>query len=108
MTLKMTVENAVQAKKEIEKLETQGYTHDDIYIFAHDKKRGKDITKALDTEEVGMKEQGFLDSMKNMTSSRGDELRAKLAAAGLTEQEAAQYEEELDKGKLVIVANKNV
>lgn len=107
MTLKMTVENAVQAKKEIEKLETQGYTHDDIYIFAHDKKRGKDITKALDTEEVGMKEQGFLDSMKNMTSSRGDELRAKLAAAGLTEQEAAQYEEELDKGKLVIVANKN-
>ncbi|MBT2570675.1 general stress protein [Planococcus sp. ISL-110] len=108
MTLKMTVENAVQAKKEIEKLETQGYTHDDIYIFAHDKKRNKDITKALDTEEVGMKEQGFLDSMKNMTSSRGDELRAKLAAAGLSDQEAEQYEEELDKGKLVIVANKNV
>ncbi|ANU09046.1 hypothetical protein A1A1_06877 [Planococcus antarcticus DSM 14505] len=108
MTLKMTVENAVQARKEIEKLAAQGYTHDDIYIFAHDKKRGKDITKALDTEEVGMKEQGFLDSMKNMTSSRGDELRAKLAAAGLSDQEAEQYEEELDKGKLVIVANKNV
>lgn len=108
MTLKMTVENAVQAKKEIEKLETQGYTHDDIYIFAHDKKRNKDITKALDTEEVGVKEQGFLNSMKNMTSSRGDELRAKLAAAGLSDQEAEQYEEELDKGKLVIVANKNV
>lgn len=108
MTLKMTVENAVQAKKEIEKLETQGYSHDDIYIFAHDKKRSKDITKALDTEEVGIKEQGFLDSMKNMTSSRGDELRAKLAAAGLSDQEAEQYEEELDKGKLVIVANKNI
>ncbi|MDQ0429785.1 hypothetical protein QOZ98_002613 [Planomicrobium stackebrandtii] len=108
MTLKMTVENAVQAKKEIEKLETQGYTHDDIYIFAHDKKRNKDITKALDTEEVGVKEQGFLNSMKNMTSSRGDELRAKLAAAGLSDQEAEQYEEELDKGKLVIVANKNI
>ena len=108
MTLKMTVENALQAKKEIEKLETQGYSLDDIYIFAHDKKRGKDITKALDTEEVGVKEQGFLDSMKNMTSSRGDELRAKLAAAGLSDQEAEQYEEELDKGKLVIVANKSV
>ena len=108
MTLKMTVENALQAKKEIEKLETQGYTLDDIYIFAHDKKRTKDITKALDTEEVGVKEQGFLDSMKNMTSSRGDELRAKLAAVGLSDQEAEQYEEELDKGKLVIVANKSV
>lgn len=108
LTLKMTVENAVQAKKEIEKLEAQGFTHDDIYIFAHDKKRNKDITKALDTEEVGIKEQGFLDSMKNMTSSRGDELRAKLAAAGLSDQEAEQYEEELDKGKLVIVANKDI
>lgn len=107
MTIKMTVENAVQAKAEIEKLETQGFTHDDIYIFAHDKKRQKHVTDALDTESVGMKEQGFLDSMKNMTSSRGDELRAKMAGAGLTEQEAADYEEELDKGKLVIIANKN-
>lgn len=107
MTIKMTVENAVQAKAEIEKLETQGFSHDDIYVFAHDKKREKHVTDALDTESVGMKEQGFLDSMKNMTSSRGDELRAKMAGAGLTEQEAADYEEELDKGKLVIIANKN-
>ena len=107
MTLKLTVENALQAKTEIENLQTQGFTHDDIYIFAHDKNRQKDITDALDTESVGMKEQGFLDSMKNMTVSRGDELRAKMAAAGLTEQEAADYEEELDKGKLVIIATKN-
>ena len=107
MTIKMTVENALQAKKEIEKLETQGFTHDDIYIFAHDKHRQKDVTDALDTESVGFKEQGFLNSMKNMTSSRGDELRAKMEGAGLTKQEAADYEEELDKGKLVIIANKN-
>ncbi|MFX3675146.1 MAG: general stress protein [Paenisporosarcina sp.] len=106
MTLKLTVENALQAKMEIEKLETQGFTHDDIYIFAHDKDRSKDITNALDTESVGMKEQGFLNSMKNMTSSRGDELRAKMAAVGLSTQEAEQYEKELDKGKLVLIAHK--
>lgn len=107
LTIKMTVENALQAKTEIDKLASQGYDHDDIYIFAHDKKRQKDVTDALDTESVGMKEQGFLDSMKNMTSSRGDELRAKMEGAGLTKQEAEEYEEELDKGKLVIIANKN-
>lgn len=107
LTIKMTVENALQAKTEIEKLATQGYEYDDIYIFAHDKKRQKDVTDALDTESVGMKEQGFLDSMKNMTSSRGDELRAKMEGAGLTKQEAEEYEEELDKGKLVIIANKD-
>lgn len=107
MTVKFTVENAVQAKTEIEKLEAQGYTHDDIYVFAHDKRREADIAKALDTESVGMKEQGFLDNMKNMTVSRGDELRSKMAAAGLSDQEAEEYEEELDKGKLVIIATKN-
>ncbi len=107
MVIKLTVENAVQAKAEIEKLESQGFTHDDIYIFAHDPDRTKHITKALDTESVGVKEQGFLDSLKNVTSSRGDELRTKLAAAGLTTEEAAEYEEVLDEGKLVIVANKD-
>lgn len=106
MTVKKTVENAVQAKQEIESLVTQGYTHDEIYIFAHDKKRSDHITDALDTEEVGMKEQGFLDSMKNMFSSRGDELRSKMEAAGLTTDEAATAESELDQGKLIVIAKK--
>ncbi|MGK7378847.1 general stress protein [Planococcus sp. 1R117A] len=107
MTVKMTVENALQAKAEIEKLEAQGFTHDDIYVFAHDKRREADIADALDTEKVGMVEQGFLNNLKNMTVSRGDQLRAEMAAAGLTKEEAEEYEEELDKGKLVIIANKN-
>lgn len=106
MVLKKIVENAVQAKKEIDELTTQGYTHDDIYIFAHDKKRADNITDALDTESVGMKEQGFLDSMKNMFTSRGDELRSKMEAAGLTAEDAADAEKELDHGKLVLIAKK--
>ena len=106
MTVKLTGENAVQAKSEIEKLESQGYSKDDIYVFAHDKKRSDDITDALDTEKVGIKEQGFLDSMKNMFTSRGDELRTKMEAAGLTKEEAASAEEELDQGKLVLIAKK--
>ena len=107
MTVKLTVENAVQAKAEIERLEAQGFTHDDIYIFAHEKERTQDITDALGTESVGISEQGFFESMKNLTNSRGDELRAKMAAVGLTEHEASEYEKELDKGKLVVVAHKN-
>ena len=106
MVIKKIVENAVQAKSEIDELTRQGYTHDDIYIFAHDKKRSDNISDALDTEEVGMKEQGFLDSMKNMFSSRGDELRSKMEAAGLTAEDAADAERELDHGKLVLIVNK--
>ena len=106
MTKKLTVENAVQAKTEIERLETDGYSRDEIYIFAHFKKRNKDISDALDTEEVGLKEQGILENMKNMFSSRGDELRSKMEAAGLSTEEAAAAEEELDQGKLIIIAKK--
>ena len=106
MSVQLIVENAVQAKEEIEKLETQGYSRDQVYVFAHFKKRDDDINDALDTEKIGIQEQGFLDSLKNMFSSRGDELRSKMEAAGLSKQEAANAEEELDKGKLIIIANK--
>lgn len=105
MISKITVENVVQAKAEVERLVGEGFAHDDIYIFAHDEKRGKDITKGLDTENVGIAEEGVLNSMKNLFSSRGDELRSKMAAAGLTTEEAAAAEEELDEGKLIIIAN---
>ncbi len=106
MAIKHTVENVVQAKEEVEKLVAEGYSHDEIYIFAHDEKRGKDITEALETEKVGVAEEGLWSKMKNLVSSRGDELRSQMHAAGLTEDEAATAESELDLGKLVIIANK--
>lgn len=106
MTVKLTVENALQAKEEIEKLETQGYSKDHIHIFAHFKERADDINDALNTSDVGMKEQGFLESMKNLFTSRGDELRSKMESIGLSKEEAAAAEAELDKGKLIIIAHK--
>lgn len=100
------VENVVGAKTKIETLTAEGYTKDDIYIFAHDKHRSEDITEGTGTESIGVKEQGIIESMGNLFKSRGDELRAKMKAAGMNQTEADTYEEELDKGKLVIVANK--
>lgn len=106
MTIKKTVENVVQAKEEVQQLLADGYTHDEIYIFAHDEKRGTDITDALETEKVGVAEEGVLNKLKNLFSSRGDELRSQMHGAGLSEDEAATAESELDQGKLVIIANK--
>ncbi|MEI2665895.1 general stress protein [Rossellomorea vietnamensis] len=102
----LTVENAVEAKKEIDMFTSEGYTKDDIYVFAHDKHRSKHITEATNTESTGIKEQGILESMSNMFNSRGDELRSKMKSVGMNQAEADAYEEELDKGKLVIVASK--
>ncbi|KAB7709145.1 general stress protein [Bacillus aerolatus] len=107
MVTTKTVENALQAKSEIEGLLAQGYSLDDVYILAHDEHRSEDVSDALHTNEVGMKEQGVLNSMGNMFKSRGDELRSKMESLGLSQQEAETYEKELDKGKLVLIANKH-
>ncbi len=101
-----TVENVVEAKKEIDTFTSEGYTKDEIYVFAHDKHRSEHITEATDTEATGLKEQGIIESMGNLFNSRGDELRTKMKAVGMNQSEADTYEEELDKGKLVIVASK--
>ncbi|OCA85168.1 general stress protein [Pseudobacillus wudalianchiensis] len=107
MVTTKTVENAVQAKHEIEGLLAQGYSLDDVYLLAHDEHRGEDISEALHTNEVGMEEQGVFGSMSNIFKSRGDELRSKMESLGLSQQEADTYEKELDKGKLVLIANKH-
>lgn len=105
MTVKLTVENAIQAKQEIEKLETQEYTRENIFVFAYSKIRTDDINEELDTKDAGLNEQRFLESRANMFTSRGDELRSKMEALGLSKEEAAVAEKELDQGKLVILAN---
>ncbi|WP_409296164.1 general stress protein [Peribacillus sp. SCS-26] len=96
------IENGVQAKEKIESLSGTGFNEENIYLFAHDKERSEHLTENTDTAEVGG---GLFGSIKNVFSSRGDELRNKMQTLGLTEAEADQYEKELDKGKVVLVAS---
>lgn len=98
------VENGVQATEQINLLETQGFTKENIYIFAHSQDRSEHLTEATETDDMGIKEQGLFDSIGNIFKSRGDELRSKFESLGLSKQEADQYEVELDKGRLVLVA----
>jgi hypothetical protein len=101
------VENGVQAKKEIDEFMMQGYTKDDIYLLAHNKDRSEDLTDALDIKEISVAEQGILDSVANVFRTRGDELRSKLESLGLSADEAALYEKDMDLGKVVVVAAKS-
>ncbi len=99
------VENGVQATEKINSFEAAGFGKENIYIFAHDEDRGEHLTEATETGGMGFKEQGFFDSIGKMYKSRGDELRNKFESLGLSKQEAEQYERELDKGRLVLVAS---
>ncbi|MFB5193732.1 general stress protein [Neobacillus sp. KR4-4] len=100
------VENGLQAKQEIEQLLNQGFSKDEVYLLAHSKERSEDLSEALETNEIGVSEQGFLDSIANVFRSRGDELRSKMESLGLSDTEAQQFEKELDKGRVVVVAAK--
>ncbi|MEH7334254.1 general stress protein [Neobacillus drentensis] len=100
------VENGVQARKEIEQFIMDGYTKDEIYLLAHDQHRSEDLTDQLDISSIGVAEEGVLDSLANVFRTRGDELRSKLESLGLSTNEAERFEEELDHGKVVVVASK--
>ncbi|MBM7690622.1 hypothetical protein JOC77_000025 [Peribacillus deserti] len=102
------IENGVQAKEKIESLSGTGFSEESIFLFAHDKDRSEHLTENTNTQEIGMKEQGFLSSLGNVFKSRGDELRSKMQSLGLTKEEADLYEKELDRGKVVLVASDEV
>lgn len=101
------VENGVQAKQEIEQLMMQGYSKDEIYLLAHDRHRSEDLTESLDLNDISVQEQGVLDSIANVFRTRGDELRSKLESLGVSSNDAERYEEELDHGKVIVVAAKS-
>ncbi|MDP4163977.1 MAG: general stress protein [Bacillota bacterium] len=104
MTKVRVVENGVQATEKINTLMTEGYTKEEIFLFAHDENRSEHLTEATDTGEMGIMEKGLFTSVGNLFKSRGDELRSHFESLGLSQQQAMDYEKELDKGRLVLVA----
>jgi len=98
------VENGVQAKREIAHFMMEGFTKDEIYLLAHDENRSEHLTEALEISAVGAGEQGIFESIANVFRSRGDELRAKLESLGLSAAAAERCEEQMDHGKIVVVA----
>ncbi|UII55804.1 general stress protein [Cytobacillus spongiae] len=101
----LVAENGVEATQSIEALQSDGYDKEHVYIFAHDKNRSENLTSATSTGDVGIKEQGFFESIGNLFRTRGDELRSKMRSVGMSQVEAERYEEVLDTGKLVIVGS---
>ncbi|MCD7034748.1 general stress protein [Metabacillus sp. GX 13764] len=101
------IENGVQAVEKIKSLEAEGITKDSIYLLAHDPKRSEDLTEGTHTHEVGMSNEGIFNSVANVFRSRGDELRSKMVSLGLSQTEAEQMEEQLDEGKVLLIAQEN-
>ncbi|HEY9581492.1 MAG TPA: general stress protein [Savagea sp.] len=103
MTKRIDVENVVKAKEVIDELVKEGTPHDQIYVFSHEEDLEEKMAEYFGTEEVGVKEEGVVNKIKNIFSKRGDELRSQFQSLGLSEVSAAEAEEVLDDGRLVVV-----
>lgn len=98
--LVMTEEQAIEA---IRSFRREGYALEEIYVLAHDDKTTEGLADLMDTNKVGLYEEGIANTFANLFRSRGDQLRSKMHSLGLTKEEAAQFEGELDKGKIMVM-----
>lgn len=98
------VDNILEARKKIEEINHQGYGKEKVYVLTHDKKRTEEIAEHIDSNEIGLVEEGVLVAVANLFRSTGNELRAKMRSMGVTSEHAEHLEEEMDKGKIVILA----
>lgn len=102
------VENGIQAVETVKELRDADYLAENIFVLAHSEDRTDRIADKADAKEIGLKEEGVFDSIANLFRSRGDELRAKIVSVGFTEAEADYYEKELDKGKVLVIAQRGM
>jgi hypothetical protein len=98
------VNNILEARKQIDSLQHEGYWKENVFVLTHDKKRTEHVSENTDGNEIGISEEGILTAIANLFRSTGDELRAKLKSMGVSAERAEHLEEQLDKGKIVILA----
>jgi len=98
------VESGVGALSAVRELNVRGFNQDDIFVLAHEEDREDSLSEWTNANKIGVTEEGVFNALANLFRSRGDELRAKLESVGLTEREAEHYEQELDRGKVLVIA----
>ncbi|MFE5321030.1 general stress protein [Paenibacillus sp. NPDC056579] len=99
--LVMTEEQAIE---EIRAFRREGYALEEIYVLAHDDKTTEGLADLMNTNKVGLYEEGIANSFANLFRSKGDQLRSKMQSLGLSEAESNHFEKELDMGKILVMA----
>ncbi|CEA00363.1 General stress protein 17M [Jeotgalicoccus saudimassiliensis] len=90
-------------KEAIEILKSNKVDSKEIYVITHDDDRTKRIADNSGANVIGMSEQGVADAVKTSFRKKGDELRNKLESVGFDENQAVQYEAQLDKGVVYLI-----
>ena len=110
MAVLKSVENGVQAKSVIESFIAEGYVRDHIHVFANSNKRAEDIADFFNvdagaTAETTENDKGVVAAIKNFFQMTPDDLHHQLSNLGVSEQEHATAKDDLEAGKILIIAH---
>jgi len=98
------VENGVQVVETIRELRTTGYTGNQLFVLAYDLQRTDQVAKAAGAQPViSDTDQPEMEDIQILTSN-AQELRERIAGMGFSERESAYYEEQLELGKVLVIA----
>lgn len=95
--------NDEKLMQDVTSLKNQGIDNKDIYILSHDDDRTDRIANNVNANTIGLSEQDFKNVISNIFSKQGDELRTKLQEIGFSQEEAEEYEEDMDEGKVLLI-----
>lgn len=102
----LVVRDGMEAVETVQQLQRSGYAKSQIYVLAHDKVQTHALVDTAEVNHIDVREQGMLEALANLFRSRGAELRSALQSVGLTREQADRYEEELDKGNILVLARR--
>ncbi|WP_307893615.1 general stress protein [Bacillus swezeyi] len=88
--------------KDVEELKSIGVAREDLYVLSHDDDRTERIADNAEANTIGAEETGLKHAVGNIFHKKGDELRNKIHEIGFSKQEADQFEERLDEGKVLL------
>ncbi|MBM0868240.1 pyrroline-5-carboxylate reductase [Staphylococcus auricularis] len=83
----------------IEKLVDNGISNEDIFVLSHDDDRTTRIVNNTGINHINYNKYDLGESF----DKKGDELREKLQEVGLTEDQASEYEADMDEGKVFLL-----
>jgi hypothetical protein len=95
--------NDEHLSESIDKLRKNGVNEDDIYMLAHDNDHDRRARKSNDSNKIGVSVTGVGTATKNIFRGKSDKLISKMKEIGFEQSKAQKLEEELDKGKTLLV-----
>jgi len=91
-------------QNKVRELHDEGFKKDHIYVLTHSAEGTEYVAEFTGAEQISMAEEGLFTSIANLFRSRSEELKAKIRALGVPEEEAARLTNELEWGKILVLA----